>query len=138
MGDVDRDAARWFADRRTPTVDDLTQIGAGLADAYTVIPALLILSVLFVVLWRRWNETMLLLTVVLLEKAVFVTVTYSSIGPDRRWASSTGTRRPRASRRGTWRRPSASTAWSRSIVWAHTDRRWLRALSWRWWRWSCR
>jgi membrane-associated phospholipid phosphatase len=128
VGDVDHEAARWFADRRTPTVDDLTQIGAGLADAYTVIPALLILSVLFVVLWRRWNETVLLLTAVLLEKAVFVTTTYIVDRPRPPVGQLDG--HPPTSSFPSGHVASAVSVYGvvALIVWAHTDRRWLRAL----------
>jgi undecaprenyl-diphosphatase len=76
FGELDLDIADWFADQRTHTVNHLAQIGAGLADAYTLIPAIFIASVLFVVLFRRWNETVFLLAAILLEKAVFVTTTY--------------------------------------------------------------
>jgi undecaprenyl-diphosphatase len=76
LGELDLNVADWFADQRSHTVNHLAQIGAGLADAYTLIPAIFVASVLFVVLFRRWNETVFLLTAILLEKAVFVTTTY--------------------------------------------------------------
>jgi undecaprenyl-diphosphatase len=76
FGELDLNVAEWFADQRSHTVNHLAQIGAGLADAYTLIPAIFLASVLFVVLFRRWNETVFLLTAILLEKAVFVTTTY--------------------------------------------------------------
>jgi membrane-associated phospholipid phosphatase len=76
LGELDLDVARWFADRRTPTVNHLAQIGAGLADAYTLTPAIVLTSIVFVVLFKRWNETVFLVTSILLEKAVFVTTTF--------------------------------------------------------------
>jgi undecaprenyl-diphosphatase len=76
LGARDLSVARWFADQRSHTVNHLAQIGAALADAYTLIPVIAIASVLFVVLFKRWNETVFLLTTILLEKAVFVTTTY--------------------------------------------------------------
>jgi undecaprenyl-diphosphatase len=76
FGELDLNVADWFADQRSHTVNHLAQIGAGVADAYTLIPAIFVASVLFVVLFRRWNETVFLLTAILLEKAVFVTTTY--------------------------------------------------------------
>jgi undecaprenyl-diphosphatase len=76
LGEADLNVANWFADQRTHTVNHLAQIGAALADAYTLIPAFAIASVLFVVLFKRWNETVFLLSAILLEKAVFVTTTY--------------------------------------------------------------
>jgi membrane-associated phospholipid phosphatase len=76
FGELDLNVAEWFADQRSHSVNHLAQIGAGLADAYTLIPAIFVASVLFVVLFRRWNETAFLLSAILLEKAVFVTTTY--------------------------------------------------------------
>ena len=76
LGQLDLNTAHWFADRRSHTVNHLAHIGASLADAYTLIPAIAIASVLFIVLFKRWNETLFLLTAILLEKAVFVTTTF--------------------------------------------------------------
>jgi undecaprenyl-diphosphatase len=76
LGELDLNVADWFADQRTHTVNDLAQIGAALADAFTLTPAIAVACVLFVVLFRRWNETVFLLTAILLEKLVFVTTTY--------------------------------------------------------------
>src|SRR3954467_13046364 len=73
---LDLHTARWFADQRSHTIIHLAHIGAGLADVYTLVPGIAIASVLFIVLFKRWNETMFLLTAILLEKAVFVTTTY--------------------------------------------------------------
>src|SRR5580765_4172849 len=52
FGEADLNVAKWFADQRSHTVNHLAQIGAGLADAYTLIPAIFLASVLFVVLFR--------------------------------------------------------------------------------------
>src|SRR3954469_7102268 len=73
---LDLHTARWFADQRSHTIIHLAHIGAGLADVYTLDPAIAIASVLFLVLFKRWNESVFLLTAILLEKAVFVTTTY--------------------------------------------------------------
>lgn len=128
LGRMDRDVARWFADQRSHDVNRLAQLGAGLADAYVVIPGLFVLSVLFVVIWRRWNETVLLLTAILLEKAVFVTTTYV-IGRDRPPVGQLDGAPPTSSY------PSGHVAAAvvcygvlALIIWSHTRRRWLRAL----------
>jgi len=76
LGELDLNVAKWFADQRSHTVNHLAQIGAGIADAYTLIPAFTIVAVMLVVLFKRWNETVFLVTAILLEKAVFVTTTY--------------------------------------------------------------
>src|SRR5690606_20700303 len=60
LGELDPGTARWCADERTPTLEDMAQVGAGLADAFTVIPFAVAASVVFVVVWKRWNETILL------------------------------------------------------------------------------
>jgi undecaprenyl-diphosphatase len=76
LGELDLNVADWFADQRSHTVNHLAQIGAGVADAYTLIPAFVIVSVLLVLVFKRWNEAVFLITAILLEKAVFVTTTY--------------------------------------------------------------
>jgi membrane-associated phospholipid phosphatase len=76
LGKLDLHVAHWFADQRSHTVNHLAQIGAGIADAYTLIPAFVIVSVLLIVVFKRWNEVVFLITAILLEKAVFVTTTY--------------------------------------------------------------
>ncbi len=82
LAHVDHHVAVWFADQRTPERNDLGQIGAALADAYTLTPAILLTCVAFVFMFRRWNETLLLLAAILLEKSVFVTTTFI-VGRDR-------------------------------------------------------
>lgn len=128
VGDLDLDAARWFADLRSPTVDDLAQIAAGLADAFTVIPAVVVASVVFVVLWRRWNETVFLLTALLMEKAVFVTTTYI-VDRDRPPVGQLDGHPPTSSF------PSGHVGSAvvfygaiAIVIWMHTDRSWLRAF----------
>ena len=76
LGELDLNVADWFADQRSHTVNNLAQIGAGVADAYTLIPAFVIVTVLLVVVFKRWNEAVFLVTAILMEKAVFVTTTY--------------------------------------------------------------
>lgn len=126
IGDVDLDVARWFADQRTPTVEGLAQVGAGLADSFVIVPLVLVTSVVFVVVWKRWNETILVLTSILFEKAVFVTVTYV-IGRDRPPVGQLDGAPPTSSF------PSGHVAASVAfygalalVVWAHTRRAWLR------------
>ncbi len=76
FGAADRDVARWFADQRTPDRNGFAQLISNLSDSYLVVPAVFVLSVLFVVLFRRWRETLFLLGAILLEKAVFVGTTF--------------------------------------------------------------
>lgn len=128
LGDLDLRVARWFADRRTPTVEDLAQLGAGIADAFTIIPLVVGTSALFVLVWRRWNETVLLVTVILLEKAVFVTVTFI-VDRERPPVGQLDGAPPTSSF------PSGHVATAvvfygalALVVWAHSRRTWLRTL----------
>jgi membrane-associated phospholipid phosphatase len=69
----DDEVARWLERRRTGTWDSLTYVGSMIADTYVKIPAIVILSVLFLWRWRRWTEPALLIGALLLEVSVFVT-----------------------------------------------------------------
>lgn len=93
VADLDRELARSAADTRSPTVNDLAQLGSGLADSFFVIPVVIVVCVLFWVKWRRPDEGPLLVGALLWEKAVFVTVTYvidrSTWAADRRATSPT-------------------------------------------------
>jgi undecaprenyl-diphosphatase len=128
VGEIDLDTARWFADQRTPTVEDLGQIGAGFADAFTITPLIVVVSVVFLIVWKRWNEAVFLITAILLEKAVFVTVTYI-IDRQRPPVGQLDGAPPTSSY------PSGHVAAAVVfygtivlVVWAHTRRPWLRGL----------
>jgi undecaprenyl-diphosphatase len=82
FGALDRDVAQWFADQRNPNVENFAHIGAMLSDTYTIIPAFVLASIAFVVIFRRWNETVFLVTAILLEKCVFLVTTYT-VGRER-------------------------------------------------------
>ncbi len=78
----DERAARWFEARRTPARNDLAQLGSALADAYTLTPAVIVLSAAFVAIFRRWHDTVMLGGSLLLEKGLFLPVTLL-VGRDR-------------------------------------------------------
>jgi undecaprenyl-diphosphatase len=67
VGRADDDLARWFADRRTPTLDTVAEVGTFLGDTLAGIIVLLLLGVAF----SRWRRTWLPL--------VFVTVGYAGL-----------------------------------------------------------
>jgi undecaprenyl-diphosphatase len=67
--------SEWFADRRTPRLEDLAQVGAGIADTLTVIPVCAVLVVAFLIVWRRWLEPAMVVLPVIFEKAVFLPAT---------------------------------------------------------------
>jgi membrane-associated phospholipid phosphatase len=128
VGDVDRHAAHWFVARRTDTVDHLAQIGAGMADAYTIIPAVVVTVVVFLAIWRRWDEAVFLLTAILLEKAVFVTVTFVIDRPRPPVGQLDG--HPPTSSFPSGHVGAAVVFYGvlAVVIWRHTDRRWLRAI----------
>jgi membrane-associated phospholipid phosphatase len=82
LGSLDRDLAWWFADQRSPDVKNAADVGAMLSDTYTIVFGFVVASVTFVVIFRRWHETVFLATALLLEKCVFLVTTYM-VGRDR-------------------------------------------------------
>jgi membrane-associated phospholipid phosphatase len=71
VGDLDDRIARSLAACRTDTLDALTWVGSGSAEAVVKITAAAVLSVLFLRWWRRWNEVALLAGSLILEVSVF-------------------------------------------------------------------
>lgn len=76
FGRADLDISEWFADRRTPTWNDLAQLGAGLADTLVVVPVCAVVVAVFWLRWRRFHEATLVVGSILVEKAVFVSTTF--------------------------------------------------------------
>jgi membrane-associated phospholipid phosphatase len=75
FGRADVRVSEWFRDQRTPRLEDMAQIGAGLSDTLTVIPVCAVLTLGFVLAWRRWNEPVMVVLAVIFEKAVFLPAT---------------------------------------------------------------
>jgi undecaprenyl-diphosphatase len=71
IGDLDDRIARSLATSRTDTLDALTWVGSGSAEAVVKITAAVVLSALFLRWWRRWNEVALLVGALVLEVTVF-------------------------------------------------------------------
>ena len=74
VGTFDRGVASSLAAGRTPTWDGWTDAGSMSADSLVKIPAVIVLSALFLWRWRRWNEAALLAGALALESAAFVTI----------------------------------------------------------------
>ena len=74
--DLDTRIARWLGDHRTPTWNDLTWVGSGLAESSVKIAATVVLSVVFLWRWRRWTEPALLAGALVLEVMVFITASF--------------------------------------------------------------
>jgi membrane-associated phospholipid phosphatase len=72
----DERVARWFVDRRTPTLNDWATIGSGLAETITKIGLTLVAVVVLRMVFHRWRESMVLALPLVLEASVFITVTF--------------------------------------------------------------
>lgn len=82
LGGLDETVAEWMVGRRTETLNPVSNIASGFSDTATVVVALAVLAVGFLMVWRHWGEAMLLLTALGLEVSSFVTVSYL-VGRDR-------------------------------------------------------
>ncbi|CUR60237.1 putative Phosphoesterase, PA-phosphatase related protein [metagenome] len=63
LGRMDDDLARWFADRRTPTLDDLADVGTLLGDTLIGILSAVALAIGFSVWRRSWRPAVFVVTV---------------------------------------------------------------------------
>jgi undecaprenyl-diphosphatase len=129
LGRFDRSISFWFADHRTPRWNSLSQIGAGLADAYTLTPAVIILVFVFAAVFRRWHESLVLAAGILLEKAVFLPSTYLVDRPRPPVTQLDGN--PPTSSYPSGHVAAAVVCYGAValIVMWHTRRRWLRVLA---------
>ncbi|MDY7105806.1 MAG: phosphatase PAP2 family protein [Actinomycetota bacterium] len=72
LGRFDDRVSRWFADQRTDTLNQIADTVAWLSDSFAVVPICAVLIAVFWWRWRRWQEIVLVVGALLLEKAVFV------------------------------------------------------------------
>jgi membrane-associated phospholipid phosphatase len=75
LGRDDLDIARWFADRRTPTWNDISVVGSYVAETVTVLVILAIALILLAVR-RNWPQFGLLVVSMSVEAAVYATATF--------------------------------------------------------------
>jgi undecaprenyl-diphosphatase len=75
LGHGDGDVARWFAERRTPTWNDLSVVGSYLAETVTVL-AIAAIAVLVLAWHRCWPQCALIVVTMLVEAGVYLTATY--------------------------------------------------------------
>ena len=73
---LDDRVARWFARNRTDTLDAVTWLGSGSAEAVVKISVTFVASLVFVWRWRRWSEPALLAGALVLEVMVFITSSF--------------------------------------------------------------
>jgi undecaprenyl-diphosphatase len=75
LGRNDLDIARWFADRRTPTWNDLSLVGSYFAETVTVL-VILAIALITLAIRRNWPQFGLLVVSLSVEAAVYATATY--------------------------------------------------------------
>lgn len=74
-GEVDRDAARWFAHNRSDSWNEVTAFGSTMADTETVVAVAVLVGVVLVS-WRRWGQLLVLVVPLTVEVTVFLSTTY--------------------------------------------------------------
>ena len=125
---MDRDVTHWLVDRRTPQLDGLSHIGALLAETLVKIIATAVIVVILFVVLRSWREPCLVAFALILEAAVFITVTFLAGRPrpdvPPLEAVSVGTSFPSG-------HVAAATAYAAIgiVVLERTRRTWIRAIT---------
>jgi membrane-associated phospholipid phosphatase len=76
FGRADVRISEWFADRRTPTLNDVAHTVSFASDSVIVIPVCAVLLVAFAFAFRRWHEAILVIGALLYEKAIFLPATF--------------------------------------------------------------
>ena len=75
VGTMDQTVVTWLVERRTPALDDWSRIGTMLADTRVKIIVTGTIAVVMLIAWRSWREPFLICCALILEAAVFITVT---------------------------------------------------------------
>ena len=124
----DRRIAAWFAAHRTPDFNRYTVWGSDLADTFIKIAATAVIALVLLWLWRRWLEPLVLVMSLVLEAAVFITVTTIVGRPRPAVERLEGSPVNSSFPSGHTAAAAAYTALAVVIIW-HTDRRWLRYVA---------
>jgi undecaprenyl-diphosphatase len=73
---TDESISRWFADGRTPTIDDLALAGMLLADTFVKIGVTALAAVAALVIWRSWRDALMIVLPLIIEASAFIVVTW--------------------------------------------------------------
>jgi membrane-associated phospholipid phosphatase len=79
---TDQRLASWMVAHRTPTWNHLTVWGSYLAETITKVTVTAIVALVFLMLWRRWFEPVVLVLSLAIEASAFIAVT-TVVGRDR-------------------------------------------------------
>jgi membrane-associated phospholipid phosphatase len=75
VGTMDQTVATGLVEQRTPTLDAWSRAGTMLADTRVKIIVTAVLAAAMFLAWRSWREPLLICCALILEAAVFITVT---------------------------------------------------------------
>jgi undecaprenyl-diphosphatase len=81
INSFDQRVADWFVDQRVSDLDVATKWGSGLAETITKIVVTALLAIGMRLAWKRWREPLMMVVPLVLEAAVFITVTYMIARP---------------------------------------------------------
>ena len=81
INSFDQRVADWFVDQRVADLDVATKWGSGLAETITKIVVTALLAIGMRLAWKRWREPLMMVVPLVLEAAVFITVTYMIARP---------------------------------------------------------
>jgi membrane-associated phospholipid phosphatase len=73
---TDESISRWFAERRTPTMDDLALAGTLLADTFVKIGVTAVVALVVLAVWRSWRDVLMIVLPLILEASAFIVVTW--------------------------------------------------------------
>jgi undecaprenyl-diphosphatase len=73
---TDKRLANWLVEQRTPTLNDLSLVGSYLAETITKIIVTAVVVVVLLRLVKRWLEPLVVAVSLILEAAVFISVTW--------------------------------------------------------------
>jgi membrane-associated phospholipid phosphatase len=76
VGSIDQELAGWLVGRRTPQFDGWSHLGSMLAETLVKVIVTAVIAVVMLIVWRSWREPFLVSFALILEAAVFITVTY--------------------------------------------------------------
>jgi membrane-associated phospholipid phosphatase len=76
VGALDTRVEAWLLERRTPAWDTWTSVGSMLAETWIKIVVTALVAVAMLIVWRSWREPLLVCAALVLEAAVFITVTW--------------------------------------------------------------
>ena len=124
---ADDRVAQWMVAHRTPTWNRVTVWGSLLAETTTKVVVTAVLALVFLRLWRRWFEPVLLIVALVIEAAAFIAVT-TIVGrnrPDvpRLDGSPVGSSFPSGHTAA-----AAAYAAIAVVVFLHTRKRWARVM----------